>query len=228
MLLPELAARHRVDAGGGLVEEQQRRRVHGGAGERQALLPARRRACRRAATAGACEPCARAPRRPGPAPRAAPRRCPRRTQVLAHAEVLVQAEALGHVADARPWALGLRGCRSRRTVAARRAGVEDAAQHADGGGLAGAVGAEDAEDLAALDGEAHVAHRHELAEARDRCSAQSRPGSRLDAPMPSGDAHGRHARRCSTNAGTPARRRCSGSWTRTPHPHHQVGALAAR
>ena len=39
-LVPELAPRFRVDAGGRLVEEQKLRLVHDAGGEREALLPA--------------------------------------------------------------------------------------------------------------------------------------------------------------------------------------------
>src|SRR5581483_9215616 len=42
---------------------------------------------------------------------------------------------------------------------------EDAAEHANGGALAAAVGAEEGEDLAAADAEAEVIDRHEVAEA---------------------------------------------------------------
>ena len=72
-------------------------------------------------------------------------------EVLADREVLVEAEALGHVAD-----LALDRPRLLDDVvaeagAAARVGREQAAQHADGRGLAAAVGAEEAADLAALD-----------------------------------------------------------------------------
>ena len=42
--IPQQAARHRIDAGGRLVEEQQLRLVHQRAGQRQALLETARQA----------------------------------------------------------------------------------------------------------------------------------------------------------------------------------------
>ena len=72
-------------------------------------------------------------------------------EVLAHRQVLIQAEALRHVADL---ALDLVGLGA-DVVAEAGAGAfirrQQAAQHADGGGLAGAVRPEEAVDGAALD-----------------------------------------------------------------------------
>src|SRR5882672_10587176 len=86
-------------------------------------------------------------------------------QVLVHGEVLVQAEALGHVADALldPLRLGGEVVAHHRPAAA--AGVEDPAQHADGGRLAGAVRPQHSEDLAVVDAERDVLDGDELAEA---------------------------------------------------------------
>src|SRR5690606_34861578 len=72
------------------------------------------------------------------------------------------------------------------------------------GRLAGAVGAEDAEDLAALDPKRQVAHRHQIAEA-----------ARQVLGLDDGVAHGDSGRSSSTNAGTPAGRRSCGSSMRT-------------
>ena len=81
-------------------------------------------------------------------------------QVLQDGEVLVEAEALRHVADV---ALDLLASRA-DVVAERRAAAavrrQQPAQHAQRGGLAGAVGAEEAVDLAALDAHGEVAHDH--------------------------------------------------------------------
>src|SRR5262245_60427395 len=147
-LVPEVAAAHRVDTRGRLVEEQQRRAMDGRAGERHTLLPAARQRARELAPAIA-EPCqldhlfdavalvsARYAVDAGVEP-----------EVLAHREVFVEAEPLGHVADPRLDLLGL----GRDVVAengALAAGrIEDPAQHPDRRGLAGAVGPEDPEDL---------------------------------------------------------------------------------
>ena len=79
-------------------------------------------------------------------------------QVLARRHVRVHGDVLRHHADH-----GLHGQRRRdhgvavyERVAGR--GPQQAAQHADGGALAGAVGAQQAEDLALVDAEADVGH----------------------------------------------------------------------
>src|SRR5690606_25800870 len=86
-------------------------------------------------------------------------------QVVLGAQVPIEAELLRHVADRR---LDARG-RARDVVPGDegppRGRREQAAQHADGRRLAGAVRAEIAEDLAAPDLEGDVAHRDEGAEA---------------------------------------------------------------
>ena len=85
-------------------------------------------------------------------------------------------------------AIGMRAStstpRDRRGARGRR---EQAAQHADRRGLARAVGAEDAEDLAGADREADVVHGDDVAKALDqatdlddaprRLSPASRPGA---------------------------------------------------
>ena len=81
-------------------------------------------------------------------------------QVLLDRQVLVEAEALRHVADV---ALDLVAL-GQDVVAERRApaavGREQPAHHAQRGGLAGAVGAEEAVDLAAHHAHGQVAHHH--------------------------------------------------------------------
>jgi hypothetical protein len=73
--------------------------------------------------------------------------------------IAVGATALRHEADA---PAHLRGCgqqiraRDRRMSAVR---LDQRGQHAQGGGLSGSVRAQKAEDLAALHGEVHAAHR---------------------------------------------------------------------
>ena len=80
------------------------------------------------------------------------------SRFLAHRKVLVEAEALRHVSDVALDLVGPGcGCRSRGRCRAR-VGREQAAQHADGGGLAGAVGSEKAVDRAALHLHREVAH----------------------------------------------------------------------
>src|SRR5439155_18663354 len=79
-------------------------------------------------------------------------------EILAHRKVLVEAEALRHVADV---ALDL--ARLRADVVAEAGALafvrrEQASQHADGRGLAGAVRTQKAIDRAALDLHRQVAH----------------------------------------------------------------------
>src|ERR1035438_1229761 len=85
--------------------------------------------------------------------------------VLVHGQVLVQPEALRHVAD-----LVLHGARFARHVVtghagAALAGVHQSAEHAEGGSLARAVRPHEAEDLALGDRQVEVVHRRQLAEA---------------------------------------------------------------
>src|SRR5262249_56268258 len=86
-------------------------------------------------------------------------------KVLLHREVRVEREGLGHVADA-PLDLGVTGQdveAGDRGTAGR--GRQEAAQHLDGGGLAGAVRAEESEDLPSLDLQRQLGHRVERSEA---------------------------------------------------------------
>ena len=140
--------------------------MDGGARQRDALLPATRQRARELLPAVG-EPRAREhrvdPRAPGSQGHAVDARI--EGEVLEDGEVLVEAEALGHVADALLDALGLPHDVAARDGPAAAGGIEDAAEHPDEGGLAGAVRAEDAEDLPAADVERDVAHGDELAEA---------------------------------------------------------------
>ena len=79
-------------------------------------------------------------------------------EILAHRQVLIQAEALRHVSDLQLDLVGL----GADVVAKAGAGAfirrQQPAQHADGGRLAGAVRAEEAVDRAALDLHREVTH----------------------------------------------------------------------
>ena len=165
-LLPELAAADRVHPGRRLVEEEQGRGVDGGAGEGHALLPAaRERAGDLVAPVGEPALSQHLLHAGGADARGHAVQSGVEAQILVHREILVEAEALGHVADALLDPLGLGGhvVAHHRAVAA--AGIEDSAQHADGGRLAGAVGAQHAEDLTAVHAQRDVLHRDEVAEA---------------------------------------------------------------
>jgi hypothetical protein len=144
-LVPEVAPRLRVDAGGGFVQKQQAWLVDHAGGQGQALLPATRQrpgqlllargqaqllqrlVHGRFAVGHFEQPCDE-------------------VQVLANGEVVVEAKLLRHIAD-----LALDGGRLGDDVqpqagAAARVRGQEAAQHADAGGLAAAVGAEEAAD----------------------------------------------------------------------------------
>ena len=84
-------------------------------------------------------------------------------QVLAHRQVLIQAEALRHVADLALDLVGVAADVVAEAGALAAIGRQQAAEHADGGGLAGAVGAEEAVDRAAL--HLHRQVMHDLAAA---------------------------------------------------------------
>ena len=107
---PERAARDRVHAGGRLVEEDDLGPVQERAGEREPLADAageRARASRRRARV---RPVARrAARRRGRASAlpASPYAPPKKSEVLAHGQVQVERELLGHVADGGLHRLGL-------------------------------------------------------------------------------------------------------------------------
>src|SRR5213079_1421110 len=101
-------------------------------------------------------------------------------QVFAGGEILVQPELLRHVADALADLLGRgRDVDARHGGGARR-GLEDAAQHPDGGGLSRAIRPQQPEHFALLDAQRELAHRRDRAEA-------AREAPRLDP----GRTHGR-------------------------------------
>ena len=86
-------------------------------------------------------------------------------EVLANRQLGIERERLRHVADAhaRAHVAGVdRTAEQRRLARGRR---QQPGQHLHGRGLAATVRADEAEDLAALDGEAHVVDGGEVAEA---------------------------------------------------------------
>src|SRR5262252_1374478 len=149
-LVPELPSRLRIDARGRLVEEEKLRARQRAGPERKPLLPATGELAGelRLATLES-EPldhCARRRRRVGNTVEACDE-----FQVLAHRKILVEAEALRHVAH-----VTLDLVRLGADVVAEAGAVafvrgEQPAQHSDSRGLARAVWAEEAIDFAALD-----------------------------------------------------------------------------
>ena len=162
---PELPPGHRIDPRGGFIEEQQRRLVEQGAGEGQALAQAKGQGFRLLAEPGAEGERlhhgvdARLLLATEQAVDAGEER-----QVLGHGELLVEGELLGHVAEVltrRRGAAGQIDAGHQRLSAAR---AQQAALHLEGGGLARAVGAEQAEDLPPAHREADVVGGGEIPE----------------------------------------------------------------
>ncbi len=156
-LAPEIAPRFRIDAGGRLVEQQQTGVRQRAGAEREALLPAAGQLAGDLFLA-AFETKPRDHRlgrggRPRDAIDAGDE-----FEILAHREIVVEAEALRHVADAGLDLGGIGADVVTETGAAAFVRREQPAQHADGGGLAGAIGSEEAEDGAAFDLHGEVAH----------------------------------------------------------------------
>jgi hypothetical protein len=85
-------------------------------------------------------------------------------KIFAHREVIVEAEALRHVADAIFDLRRLGADFVTEAGAAALIGRQQPAQHADGGGLAGAVRPKEAENGAASDLHGQVAHHLTAAE----------------------------------------------------------------
>ncbi len=155
---PQLAARHRVDADGRLVEQQQARRAHQRAGQAELLLHAAGQAAGQArgerTQAGHVHQLAVA-RRAGRFRH--PLEIGIEVEVLLDREILVEAEALRHVADR-----ALHCQRMGRRVHVQHADAAAVRQEQAGGQahqrrLAGAVGADQAGDHAAMQLQAHVA-----------------------------------------------------------------------
>jgi len=149
-LVPEIASGLGVDACRGLVEQQQARAVDEASGQRQPLLPTPRelagelalarcqsQSLERAIDLGSA---LRQFEQPGD-----------EVQVLADRQVLVEAEALCHVADLALDRRGFANDVQPQAGAAAAVGFEQAAEHSQGGGLAAAVGSEEAADPASLE-----------------------------------------------------------------------------
>ena len=163
---PETPARHRVHTAGRLVQEDDGWLVQNRAAERQTLAPAAGQIARQgpltSSQAGHFDdefapfgdPLVVEAVQPAEEP-----------DVLVDCQQFIQGEPLGHVADA---ALHLLGIAAHVDAADDRGAggrLEQAAEHADGRRLAGAVGAEEAEDFSLLHIEADVIDGHEPAEA---------------------------------------------------------------
>src|SRR5262249_19474998 len=167
--VPQLAPRDGVDPGGGLVEEQDAGLVHQGGGEGQPLLPAPGELGGQPVPVGIEAGEADGPLPPLPVPLAAQAVGRREeVEVLEGGQVLVERELLGHVADPAPDLLAAPAdveAVDRRVPLGRR---EQPAEDPDERRLAGAVGAEQAVDLAAGHRQRHLVEGTEAPEiARD-------------------------------------------------------------
>ena len=162
-LAPELAPRLGIDAGGRLVEQQQLGLRQDAGAERQPLLPAaRQRAGQLLLAAVQSEPLDGAARLADGIGQ--PVHARHELQVLLDREVLIQTEALRHVTDVALDLLVVGADVEAQRPAASAVGREQPAQHAQRGGLARAVGTEEAVDLAALDLHRQIAHDHPAVE----------------------------------------------------------------
>ncbi len=156
-LVPEIAPRLGIDAGGGFIEQQELRLMQQAGGERQALLPAaRQRARQLVAAVVQAEPLQR---RLDPLVAAVEAEDPRgELQVFLDGQVLVEPELLRHIADVALDFVGLLDDVVAKAGAAAGIRLQQAAQHADAGGLAAAVGAEEAVDLPARHLQRQIMH----------------------------------------------------------------------
>ena len=222
----------RIDARGRLVEEQHRRVVHDRAGQGQPLLEAQRQlagvAVEVRAEAERRRPCGRSSLAPAAA--GAGRRRRRRSRGSAGRSGRRRARTSGPCSRAAP---GPRTPARYRSKPATRAEPgrrpQQAAHHLERGRLAGAVGAEQAEDLAAADAEGDPVGGGEVAEplgqpvglddGARRLAAAAR-GRRPAASRPSGRRRAGRRRRPRTAAATgstsssaaPERRRRRAGW----------------
>src|ERR1022692_34108 len=162
---PERAARQRIHARGGLVQKQDAGLVHGGRAKRHALLPTARQAPRNLLLF----PC-----------QAGKRQYPlfllrdlvfrhaiharEEVQVLIDAQIVVQGELLRHVAHQRAHFFGSDGALFARKLRRALGGIQQPAQHLDGGRLARAVGAQQAIHFAVAHVQIHVVYGRERAE----------------------------------------------------------------
>ncbi len=190
--IPEQVARLRVEAGRRLVEEQQLGLVDERAGDRQAALhPARHvldLVARPLRELGEVEQLVGA----AGAFRAAEAEVPAVDhEVLADRELVVERVLLGHDAEARPdlrtVPFGVQAQDGQRAVADRR----DARDHPHRGGLAGAVGAQEAERFAGRDVEVDGVHGGELAEPLGQSAGMDERGGRRGAGGGHRRRHGR-------------------------------------
>src|SRR5262249_44965799 len=160
--LPECSAGERIHAGCGFVQEEDAGLVHDGGAEGDALLPPPRQ------TPGyqlllALESRERqSPMTPGRPIRVRNAiDASKERQVFFDAQIVIQREFLGHVPDLLADGLRAQAAGLPRQLHLARGWSKESAPHLDRGGLARAVGAEQAVDLAVLDVNVDVLHSSE-------------------------------------------------------------------
>ncbi len=162
---PECSPRDGVHARGGLVQEEDRRIVQDGAAQRQPLFPAAGERSGHGGTAvGQVGHFKHVLLALGAHGLRHAVHAGEEIDVLFHRKVVVERELLRHVADVLADFLGLRSHVEPVDGRLPRGGRQQAAEHADGSGLARAVGSEEAENLALGHLERDVVHGHEGAE----------------------------------------------------------------
>ncbi len=180
---PEIAAALRIDRAGRFVEQQELGRVQRGGGQRQALLlPAAHgagalRAQLLEIVGGALFGDARLHVTFEPV------QIGHEAQVLVGGEVFPQREFLRHVAEPAPDGLGVFHDGESEHFGVAVARQQHAAEHAQRGGFAGAVGPEESVDASRRDVEVDVIHRDLVAE----FSRELPRGDRRWAPHVHGD-----------------------------------------
>ncbi len=182
-LVPEVAPRLGVHAGGGLVQQQEARLVQHRGRERQPLLPAAGQRTRGLFPAR-FQPQLRQRLRHPPRAVAHAVDAGDEEQVLLDGQVLVEREPLRHVAGE---ALDLAGPRAdveAEAGALAAVGRQQPAQHPHGGGLAGAVGAEEAGGAPFLHRDGDVAHHTPAAEALVEAAHVDRSRHGVSPPAP--------------------------------------------
>src|SRR5262245_5011219 len=163
-LVPEFPSRLGVDAGCRLVEQQELRRMHDAGGERQPLLPAaRQRAGKLILPLDEAESFQRAIDLL--ADRLQPIEPRHEFEILPDRQVLIEGEALRHVANLELDTVALGDDVEPKAGALPRVRFQQSAQHADGRGLAAAIRPEEAYDLPFLHLEIDVVDHHSAAEA---------------------------------------------------------------
>ncbi len=165
-LLPEAVSGDRIDPGGRLVEDQELGRMDHRHRERQTLAHAERQRLG-ASVDHACEVEALGKLRNARGNILRGQSIDPRMQieVLAHAELAIEREGLGHETQAPAQRRVLRIHRPVEDPRLALGDRQETGQHPHGRGLAAAVGAEEAEDLALADRETDPIDRCEVAEA---------------------------------------------------------------